>query len=160
MKVNRKVERAVRKTLGAAVAGEFERFTAALLEITTTKNDLTSKALDLAIAIDTSALFSLHHGEPPDPRQLRRLVREFVASESWSQIDTDTVRTCLAALADQQSPLATLPTHEVLPAAFVIGGWLLSAFIPDGMEWTDFLDGVLDQLERGGDLLGSDRQPA
>ena len=148
MKVDRTVERAVRKALAGSVAGEAERFDSAVTAIGRTGDDFLGKALDLVFKIDSAALFSIHHAHRPDDEQLRLLAEEFTRQESeWADVDSATAHALLTALADGKSPLDVLSVADVTFAAFAIGGWLLSAFIPDDVEWTDFLDTILERLE-------------
>jgi hypothetical protein len=147
MKVDKDVERAVRRALAGAVAGEAERFDSAVMAIASVGDDFANASLDLVFAIDSAALFSIHEAQRPDDEQLRLLSEEFTSQEAeWADIDARTTLAYLTALADAKSPLEVLPIKEVMFAAFAIGGWLLSAFIPDDAEWTDFLDVILDKL--------------
>jgi hypothetical protein len=149
--IERKVERAVRRTLAAAVAGDVKRFDDDLALTIVTGKAFSTKALNLAAAIGTVTLRSIHHGIRPDHRQIDRLTREFAVYEHWAGFDPDLVHTYLIALADQQPPLERLRLEDAQPAVFLVGGWLLSAFLPDDVQWTDFLDGVLDRLENSND---------
>ena len=148
MKIDKDVELAVREALAGAVAGEAERYDAAVLAIGRAGDFFGNKALDLIFAIDSAALFSIHEAQRPDDEQLGMLAQEFAEQEQeWSDIDEATARTFLTALADVKSPLEVLPVENVMFAAFAIGGWLLSAFLPEDGKWTDFLDVILDRLE-------------
>lgn len=147
MKIKRKVERAVRKALAGAVAGETDRFDSAVTAINLAGEDFSNKALDLIFAIGAETLSSIHHGDRPDNKQLRILTQDFVDYEEWSGIDAETTIAYLTALADGDSPREVLPIQDAVFAACAVGGWLLSAFIPDDVEWTDFLDGILARLE-------------
>jgi hypothetical protein len=40
-----------------------------------------------------------------------------------------------------------LDIGDIAAASLAIGGWLLSAFLPEGKHWNDFLDDILDTLE-------------
>jgi hypothetical protein len=148
MKIDKDVELAVREALAGAVAGEAERYDAAVLAIGRAGDTFGNKALDLVFAIDSTALFSIHEAQRPDDEQLQTLAQDFAEQEQeWSDIDEATARTFLTALADVKSPLEVLPVQNVMFAAFAIGGWLLSAFLPEDGKWTDFLDAILDRLE-------------
>jgi hypothetical protein len=52
----------------------------------------------------------------------------------WADIDATTTLTYLTSLADRKSPLDGLELAEVFFAAFAVGGWLVSAFLPDDGE--------------------------
>ena len=147
MKIKRRVERAVRQALGAAVAGEVERFDAAVMSINLSREDFSNQALDLMIAIGSATLFSIHHGDRPDITQLRLLTEDFVDYEDWTRINAGTTLAYLTALAEQTPARPALPVQDAVFTAGAVGGWLLSAFIPDDVMWTDFLDGILDRLE-------------
>ena len=147
VKVKRKVERAVRKALGGAVAGDPERLDDAVMAINDSGQSFSAMALDLAFLIGSTALRSIHHGDRPSDRQLRVLAKDFAGYEAWSGIDASTAHRCLVALADRDSFGTEPAAHPRMVTAFVVAGWLLSAFIPDDVDWTDFLDGVLDRLE-------------
>jgi hypothetical protein len=147
VKIDWRVERATRKAFSGAVAGEKERFDAAVAAINLADESFSSEVLDLGIAVDSATLLSIHHGVSPDDAKLRTLSHEFAENQRWSGIDEKTALAYLKALADSQHPLQVLPIETATPAAFAIGGWLLSAFIPDEVEWTDFLDGILSRLQ-------------
>jgi hypothetical protein len=147
--IERRVERAVRRTLGGAVAGEIDRFNSELSTIVGTGQEFSTQAVNLATSIGSVALFSIHHGNRPDRRLLGRLTREFSVYESWTGFDPDTARTYLGALADRRPPVRVLSVEDTRRAAFLVGGWLISAFLPDDVQWTDFLDGILVRLEDG-----------
>jgi hypothetical protein len=149
--IDRKLERAVRRTLAAAVAGDLDRFNSDLTMLVGTGKLFSAKALNLATAIGTVSMRSIHHGIRPDRRQVDHLTREFAAYERWANFDPDTAHVYLASLADRQPPLVRLTLEDARPAAFLVGGWLLSAFLPDDVQWTDFLDGILDRLESSND---------
>ncbi len=147
MEIDKNVERATREALGGAVAGEPKRYGSAILAFSEEGEAFGNQALDLVFAIDSAALFFVHHAQRPDDEQLRLLANDFAEQEGWSGTDEATTLAYLTALADGKSPLESLPPVDVVFAAFAIGGWLLSAFLPDDGAWTDFLDAILDRLE-------------
>lgn len=147
VKIKRNTERAVRKAFGAAVAGEADRLDAAVTEIDQGSGEFRQQALALVVAIGATTLLSIHHGERPDNQQLRRMTKDFVDHEAWSGLDHGTALGYLTALADGPPPQEALPVSDPMFAACAVGGWLLSAFIPDQVAWTDFLDGILMELE-------------
>jgi hypothetical protein len=150
---NRRVERAARNAFAGAVAGDSERFDAAIDAITNSTERFSILVAHLGHQVSERALLSIHHAEPAADTQLRRLSREFAAQEDWSGIDAKTALTYLSALNEGRPPTSALPYESVLPVTFAVGGWLLSAFIPDEVEWTDFLDGVLDRISRSGERI-------
>ena len=148
MRIDKSVEPAVREAYAASVAGERERFNAAVTKIGRSGDEFANQAINLAIAVDVVALLSIHDGERPSDRQLLRLSEEFAAQEDeWADIDAATTHAYLSALADRKSPLDVLSLADVFFTAFAVGGWLLSAFLPEDGEWTAFLDEILDRLE-------------
>jgi hypothetical protein len=147
VKIKRRTERAVRKAFGAAVAGEADRLSAAVAEISGRGDEFDRQAWHLVFEVGSATLFSIHHGDRPTDQQLRLLAKDYVNHEAWAGIDEGTVRGYLKALADEIESNESLAVSNPMFAACVIGGWLLSAFIPDEVRWTDFLDGILAQLE-------------
>jgi hypothetical protein len=148
MKIDRVVERAVREALAGAVSQEPERFEAALDAIANGGESFTYTAVKLAIAVDGAALFSLHEGVGPDEDQARELAQEFVESEEWSQIKLPVAEPFLVSLAGGESESARLlGLGDIAQTSFAVGGWLLSAFLPEGKDWTDMLDDLLEQIE-------------
>jgi hypothetical protein len=143
--VHRQAERKARKAFAGAVAGDIDRFNAALEEIESAKH--ASQIRELGVRIASATLLSIHHEELASGPQVRRLSREFAEQEAWSSIDAKTALTYLTALNEARPPVSVLPVEVVTPATFVIGAWLLAAFIPDEVEWTDFLDGILNRID-------------
>jgi AcrR family transcriptional regulator len=71
--------------------------------------------------------------------------------ETWADIDEQTARTFLTAIADQHDPATALPADIAVRTSIVVGGWLLSAFPPEERGWEDFLDEALAAIERAPD---------
>jgi hypothetical protein len=147
VKIDKDIEPRVREAYAAAVAGDADRFDTALGAVAT-DDDSATRALSLAFAIGSTALFSIHRGRRPDDVQLRFIASEFAAAQQWTTLDEVAALTFLAALADVKSPAEMRPLGNVTVAAFAIGAWLLSAFrLDEAMRWNDFLDAILDKLE-------------
>jgi hypothetical protein len=145
VKIDKATESAVRAAYAGAVGGEPERFEAAVTAAH--PNDEKSiAALTLALQIDATALYSIHEGWP-DEEQIDTLTAALIADEDWLDIEESTVRRLLTALADEVNPLDTLPLGEAVVATYAIGAWLLSAFLDDNTNWTQFLDSILEKLE-------------
>lgn len=107
-----------------------------------------SKALSLVFGIDAAALYSIHELQRPDDEQLQLLANDFARQEAeWAEVDAPTALAFLTVLADGKPPLDVLSVADATFAAFAIGGWLVSAFIPNDTEWTAFLDAILDRLD-------------
>jgi len=149
MKVDRAIEPLVREVFASAVAEDPEWFERALEALADRGDAVSREALGLAAAIDSAALFLLHGGQRPDTEELERLASEVVQSESWIEISTDAVSRFLRALVgDGPSMSEVLPIGDLAVVDFVVGAWLLAAFLPEDKTWTDFLDQVLVALEK------------
>lgn len=146
MKIDERVEPAVREALGAAVAGEADRFDQAIERIGARGDDFARDAVNLGLAIDVAALFVVHQGRHPDDEQLADLARSFNEAEDWAEIAPDAPLKFLTALADQTPITEVVPLGDAALLTFGVGGWLLSAFLPEGAEWTDFLDRIINRL--------------
>ena len=147
MKVDKRVEPAVREAFAASVAGEPARFANALEAIAVQGDDSARNALQLALSVDAAALYAIHEGQRPEDPHLQTLAKQFAESERWAEIDAATAERFLRALAGATPVLDVLTAEDVAETAFAIGGWLLAAFLPGGKDWTDFLDDILDALE-------------
>jgi hypothetical protein len=146
MKIDRDVENAVRKAYGAAVAGKDDRLDAALKNIADRGDDFAGRALELAVVIDAAALHAIHEGRP-DEEQINALLKHFAETESWAGIDLPVARRFLVALADHTPVRELVSVVELSDVCYVMGGWLLSSFLPEGKKWTEFLDEIEDALE-------------
>lgn len=146
MKVDKNVEPAVRKAYAAAVAGNSEWLNDALKEIADGGDDFAVRALELAVVVDAAALHALYDGHP-DADQIDELLGHFRDSESWGGIHPAVARPFLTALADHTPAQDAVGLADLADVSIVMGAWLLSAFLPDGKDWTDFLDEILDALE-------------
>ena len=148
MKIDKTVESSVREAFAASVAEEPERFDAALEVIADQGESFTQNAVNLAIAVDAVALVLLHDGEAPDEDQVKELAHDFVATQAWAGISNDVATGFLTGASSDVTPLSdVLPIGDIAQASLAIGGWLLSAFLPEDKDWTDFLDEILGRLE-------------
>lgn len=148
MIVDRDVEPVVRKAYAAAVAERPDWFESALEALAARGDDFAARAMTLAVAIDAAALYAIHDGIRPDGDQLAELQESFSENEAWARIDPQVARTFLTAIADHTPVLSVLTAKDIADVTYVMGGWLLAAFLPeDGKDWTDFLDEILDALE-------------
>ena len=148
MNIDKGVESAVREAFAASVAEEPERFDTALEIIADQGETFARDAVNLAVAVDAAALVLLHEGETPDEDQVKELAHDFVKTQPWAGISIDVATSFLAGATSDVTPLPEiLPVGDVVPTAFAIGGWLLSAFLPEDKDWTDFLDEILGRLE-------------
>jgi hypothetical protein len=147
VKINSEVERAVRKALAGAVAEETGRFESAILELADKGDSFAGDALVLILAIDSAALFSIHEGQRPDDEQLRYLAQAFQESQAWATIPEGQPLKFLTAIADGKPVQDVIPLGDLVTVAFVVGAWLLTAFLPEGKDWTDLLDLLLERIE-------------
>ena len=147
MKIDNAVEPVVREAFASSVAAEPDRLNNALEDIGTRGDQFAQDALRLALSIDAAALYIVHDGQRPSSEQLRSLVQDFVKTETWADIASGIPIKFLTALAEGTSVFEVLPPEDVSDVTFVVGGWLLAAFLPEGKDWTDFLDEILDGLE-------------
>lgn len=147
MKVDHAIESTVREAFAAAVAQEPERFEAALATLAASGDAFAGAALNLALAVDATALYSLHDGEWPDDEQVAAVAQAFSKSEQWAQVEPEAAVKLLTALAHQVSVLDVLTLEDVVDTAFAMGGWLLSAYLPEDKDWTTYLDEILAGLE-------------
>ena len=145
VKVDRRIEPLVREAFAACVARQASRFNDALEAISGLGDEATVDALTLATSIDLYALLAIHEGTKPDAGQIDYLVTEVTRSEVWAKLPEGNARELLQALADNRT--TALGAGDLTEAVFVVGAWLLSAFLPEGKEWADFLDEVLDAIE-------------
>jgi hypothetical protein len=151
MKIDEQVESAVREAMAASVAGEPDRFDAALKAIARQGDSFVRSAVTLALGVSSVALLTVHGGERPDDEQLRYLATELADdSQDWTDgIDQAVTLEFLTALAEGRA--ADITSADLAELAFGAGGWLLSSF-PDTGVWTDFLDRILHQLEATPDV--------
>lgn len=147
MKIDRDVELSVRKAFMAAVKGDGVGFNTAVQAIADQGDDFLAQAVALAYAVDAAALFSIHSGQRPDDQQLQLLAQEFTEQEEgWADVAEAVTLKYLTSLADGTSPLTVISATDTTFASLAIGGWLLSAFVPEGGDWFDFLDSILGEL--------------
>lgn len=148
MKIDKVVEPAVREAFAASVAEEPDRFNAVVAEIADRGEDFTRDAVVLAVAVDAMALLALHDGERLDEEELTAFARDFVESQGWADIAAADAHRFLVAISGTERRLPdVLPLGDLGLISFALGGWLLSAFLPEGMDWTHLLDELLDVLE-------------
>jgi hypothetical protein len=147
VKIDNEVEPVVREAFASSVAAEPDRFNNALENLGSRGDQFAREALRLALSIDAAALYVIHDGQRPNSEQLQSLAQDFTKTETWVDIAPEVPIKFLTALAEGTSVFEVLPPDDVADVTFVMGGWLLAAFLPDGKDWTDFLDEILDALE-------------
>jgi hypothetical protein len=149
MKIDDEIERQVREAYAAAVGRQADRSASAMQALAARGDEAFRQGVTLALAVDVYVLVALHEGVPGD-NQVQQLAASFTAMEAWAEIDQASAEAFLNALAERRDPATVLPPAQAVQATFVIGGWLLSAFLPEGKIWEDFLDEALAALEGDG----------
>ena len=147
LRIDEQVEPVVREAFAGAVVGDPGRFDRAFDAVAARGAAFAQHGALLAATVDAAALFILHGEQMPGDEQLRYLALQFEEAQAWAGIPPGVALTFLTALASGTPVVDVLPLERVAEMAFVMGGWLLSAFLPEGGEWTDFLDHILDSLE-------------
>ncbi|GAA3605743.1 hypothetical protein GCM10022223_21910 [Kineosporia mesophila] len=148
MTIDSTLEAAVREGFAASVAEEPDDFDAAIEAILDRGDDFTIGAFQLAINVTAVILQDMHDGDVPDPEQIDDLADDFAETqEDWSLVSAELVRTYMSAALGEQAVLDVMSPGDVAITGFALGGWLLSAFLPDDKDWTDYLDEVLQVLE-------------
>jgi hypothetical protein len=139
--IDRAVEPKVREIFNAIVVEDEERFQRALSAV---PDGQAQSAFDLAMAIDQTIMNDLHDG-PPSEERLKYLVDGFYKMEDWYKTDGLPVENFLRALGGLPADKMEANTLGLL--AFLVGGWLLTAFLDSGVNWYQYLDGILDRLD-------------
>ncbi|MBT0772996.1 hypothetical protein KIH74_28900 [Kineosporia sp. J2-2] len=148
MKIDDTVEIAVREGFAASVAEEPDRFYAAIESVVDRGDDFTINAFQLTINVNSIILQDIHEGSLPELDEIADLAEDFAETqEDWSEVSAELAGTYMAAALSEQSVLEVMNPGDVATTGFALGGWLLSAFLPDDKEWTDYLDEVLQVLE-------------
>lgn len=139
--IDRDVEKLVRKVLHGVVQSDSAKFEAALQEI---PDSHISSAVSLALAIDRTVLSDFSQ-DSTSPERLEYLSSEFVKMEDWYNARDLPVKEFLSWI---QGGVGPSPDSDVVGLlAFLVGGWLLSAFLEDDAEWYDYLDDILNRLD-------------
>jgi hypothetical protein len=150
VKIDAQVEPLVRDAFGAAIARDSDRFSAALTAIASAGDEAANAAVNLALKIAAYALLDIHDGSRPDEEQILDLAKSFVEMEAWAAPEEPAAVTLLTALGAGMSVDAVLAPEQTSVLVFLLGGWLLAAFLDGDKHWPDYLDDVLDELEREG----------
>ncbi|GAA3602172.1 hypothetical protein GCM10022223_17400 [Kineosporia mesophila] len=145
MRIDSQVEPLVREALAAVVARDPARSVVATQTLVDQGDQTFADAVDLCLAVDNHVLLDLYDG-PPNLDSIASLADSVVHMEAWADIDRPTAQTFLTALVEQEDPALLLPPADAVEAGFVVGGWLLSAFVPESASWESALDHALDAL--------------
>ncbi|GAB3243245.1 hypothetical protein [Kineosporia babensis] len=162
------VEPAVRDAFAASVDEEPEQFHAAIEAILDRGDDFTIAAFQLAINVAAVILQDLHEGELPGEEEIGDLAEDFAETqEEWSEVSAELARTYMSAALGEEAVLDVMSPGDVAVTGFALGGWLLSAFLPEADEaaeadqadeaadsgepgatkdWDDYLDDILKVL--------------
>ncbi|MBO0871050.1 MAG: hypothetical protein J2P15_21065 [Micromonosporaceae bacterium] len=150
MKIDERVEPLVREAFAAAIARDADRLTEAVTAIAAAGDQTATDAINLALKITAYALLDIHEGFTPDQEQIHDLAKDFCEMEEWAVPDEAAAVKLLTALGNVSSVEAVLRPEEIAVLLFVLGAWLLTAFLPDDKHWPQYLDEILDDLERNG----------
>jgi hypothetical protein len=147
VKVDAQVEPLVREGLRAAISQDGDQFAGAVKDIADRGDEFFHEAVTLTLAICAGTLITIHEGQRPGDEQLAYLARTVTGDEVWAGLEEPTVLTFLTALADRQPIDDKMSVTEMTTHGFVVGGWLLAGFLPEGKEWEELLDEVETWLE-------------
>lgn len=148
MPIDDTLEIAVREGFAASVAEEPERLDAAIEAILDRGDDFTIEAFQLAINVNSIILQDVHDGEVPDEDDIADLAADFAETqEDWSDVSAELATTYMSAAMGDQPVLDVMAPRDVATTGLALGGWLLTAFLPEDKDWTDYLDEVLHVLE-------------
>jgi hypothetical protein len=150
VKIDDRVESLVREGFGAAVARDSDRFVTALQAIAAAGDQTANTAVNLALKITAYALLDIHEGMSPDEEQIHDLAKDFCEMEEWAVPDEAAAVKMLTALGNLTSVEEVLSPEEISVLVFFLGAWLLASFLRGEKHWTDYLDDILDDLERNG----------
>ena len=142
------VEPAVRAAFEASVEEDPDRFHEAIEDILDRGDDFTIEAFQLAINVTAIVLQDMHDGEVPGAQEISDLAEDFAQTqEDWSEVSADLARTYMASAMGEEAVLDVMSPGDVAVTGFALGGWLLSAFLPEDKDWSTYLDEVLKALE-------------
>jgi hypothetical protein len=147
VKVDARVEPLVREGLAAAISQDGDRFAEAVKDIADRGDEFFQEAVALTLAICAGTLITLHNGQRPGDEQLVYLARTVTGDEEWAGLEEPKTLTFLTALADRQAVDEKMSVTDMTTLGFVVGGWLLAGFLPEGKEWEELLDEVETWLE-------------
>jgi hypothetical protein len=148
VKIDEQVEPLVREALGAVIARDSDRFSTALTAVASAGDLAANKAVNLALRVAAYALLDVHEGSAPDDEQIRELAKSFCEMEEWAAPDEQAAVKLLTVLGTGTSVDEVLSPEQTSVLVFLLGGWLLSAFLDGDKHWPDYLDNILDALER------------
>jgi hypothetical protein len=155
MRINEQVEPLVREIFAASISAQPDRFEAAGTAIQNQGDLAFTEALNLAEAVCAIAFVVIHQGQRPDKARLDLLTGVFVESEAWAAPSLADTLAFLTSLANQTPASEGLSLEEYTLLVFVLGGWLLAGFLPEGKRWYTFLDEILSQLEASPSTAGA-----
>lgn len=147
MKIDERVEPAVREAFGAAVAGEADPFDQAIERIGARGDDFVRDAVNLGLAICAAALYSLHQGRRPDDEQLADLARSFNEAEDWAEIIPDASVKFLGRVGGPDTDHGGRPARRHGASDIRRGRLAAVGVLPGDAEWTNFLSRILNRLE-------------
>ena len=141
-RVDPTVQTLVRAVLQSVVSQDAATFESSLAGIADAHQE---PALRLVLAIDAFVLRDLHGGEP-NGAQIAAMAQSFREMEDWYQAGKLPVEDFLSGLVRPEEA-SDLKADESVLCAYLVGGWLLAAYLPQDKAWWQYLNEVLDSLD-------------
>jgi hypothetical protein len=140
--IDRSVEPLVREIFNAVIVADEERFENALKAI---PDERTKYAVGLAFEIDRIVMRDLHDDEPLSKERLDYLVSGFIEMNDWYDAQELPIENFFRVIAGMPADPIAADVAGLL--SFLIGGWLLAAFLNPNTQWYEYLDDVLNRLD-------------
>lgn len=137
MKIDDRVEQAVRKTLTAVVQRDSDKLASAISSLP--GDEATAQGLQLAVALSIFVLRD-QYGRNPTDLEIRAVADKLVEMESWTDVTADEVVAALTAAFGRVAVDQVLSPQRALIVSYVIAGNLLSSCHRDDEEWWNYLD--------------------
>lgn len=140
MQIDEAIEDHVRSAFSAAIGHDPKDLKSALARI---KADDFPIAVSYAVYACGYIVADVFNGELQETAILE--MAEYVINDNndWIDLgDTATVASFLQAAANGNINFPGVPTEDVAGNSFVIGGYLLSRFRPEGQRWFEYLDTI------------------
>lgn len=137
MRIDDRAEPLARAAIDAAVKRDFEKLEAALQNFTS--DDVTQRAVELALAVASFVLYDVHEGKPT-PAQTRVVAVKIAEMETWAEPTAEEVEDFLSRLLGGHPFAAVMPPESVIVLSFVVTANLLSSFRKSDEKWWDYLD--------------------
>lgn len=135
------LEPLVREGFAAVVARDADRLKLAIEAI---PDEGVEGALRLGAAVDAYLVRDLI-AEDPTASELDEMADNFVSMEDWFPLGDLSAHSFFQRIGGGGD--AQIDAGQFALLIFLTGGWLLSAFLPDGKNWFEYLDEVLGVLD-------------